>query len=112
MTRVSIIHSIYHYHIVLCLNIGLRLAPVETRSDVLRCHSGPAGRCADVHQSQVSVVVRVGERLQRTSVEARRTDRKQLLSDCGHNARQHALDDVQPTDRRTSVVGHDRVQCQ
>jgi len=72
---------------------------METRSDVLRCHSGPTGRGADVHQPQVSVVVCVGERVQGTSVEALRTDRKQLLSDGGHNARQHALDDVQPTDR-------------
>jgi len=57
-------------------------------------------------------VVCVGERVQGTSVEARRTNREQLLSGGGHNARQHALDDVQPTDRRTSVVGHDSVQCQ
>lgn len=79
--------------------VGFRLAPLETRSDVLRRHIGPSGRDTDVHQSQGSVVVCVVERVQGTSVEARRTNREQLLSDGGHNARQHALDDVQPTDR-------------
>jgi len=93
-------------------NIGLRLAPLETRSDVLRCHIDPTGRDADVRQPQVSVMVRTGERVQGTSVEAHRTDRKQLLSDDEHTARQHPLDDVQPTDWRTPGVGHDRVQCQ
>lgn len=88
------------------------MAPLETRSDVLRRHIDPAGRDADVRQPQVSVVVRVGERVQGTSVEAHRTDREQLLSDDGHTARQHALDDIQPTDRRTPAVGHDRVQRQ
>jgi len=92
--------------------IGFRLAPLETRSDVLRRHIDPTGRDARVRQSQVSVVVRIGERVQGTSVEAHRTDREQLLSDDEHTARRHALDDVQPTDWRTPAVGHDRVQCQ
>jgi len=82
---------------------------VETRFDVLRCHIDPTRRDADVRQSQVPVVVGVGECVQGTSVEAHRTDRKQLLPDDEHTAREHALDDVQPTDWRTSVVGHDRV---
>lgn len=92
--------------------IGFCLAPVETRSDVLRRHVDPRQHASGVRQTPVYFVVCVGERMHRTSSETRRSDRDQLLSDGEHTARQHALDDVQPTHRRTTVVGHDHVQSQ
>lgn len=99
-------YNIYLFNIF--FYAGVRLAPVETLTDVLRRHFVQSKRFTGGQ----SVLVRSGQRVHRSSGETRRTVYRVRLVSVRHDAVcGHALDDVQPVDGRAFGVGHQAIPC-